>query len=229
MKTADVMTDRVISVRPDASVAAAAKVMDENGVSALPVTDSENHILGIISEGDLIRRIEIGTKKRHSWWLRLLTGPAPAASDFVKSHATKVLDVMTKDVISVPEDAPLEEVATLMERYQVKRLPVVRDGKVIGIISRANIVRALANSPQPLAPLPVSDRTLQARVTASLKAQPFGKPWLASASVLDGVVTLWGPVSSEVERQALRVAAETTPGVREVKDYTMLWPTSVVT
>lgn len=229
MKTADVMTDRVISVWPETSVAAAAKIMDENGVSALPVTDSENRILGIISEGDLIRRVEIGTKKRHSWWLRLLGGPAPEASDFIKSHATKVSDVMTKDVISVPEDAPLEEVATLMERYQVKRLPVVRDGKVIGIISRANIVRALASAPQPLAPLPVSDRTLQARVTASLKAQPFGKPWLASISVLDGVVTLWGPVSSEVERQALRVAAETTPGVREVRDYTMLWPTSVVT
>jgi CBS domain-containing protein len=227
MKAADIMTGHVISVSPETTVLAAAKLLDENGISAVPVTDKENRILGMLSEGDLIRRIEIGTKKRHSWWLRLLGGPAPVAADFVKSHAAKVSDVMTKDVISVPEDAPLEEVAMLMERYQVKRLPVVRDGKVIGVVSRSNIVRALANTSQPLPPLAMSDRNLQAHVLANLKAQPFGKPWLVSVSVLNGVATLWGPTSSAAERQALRVAAETTPGVREVKDYTMLWPTTI--
>jgi CBS domain-containing protein len=228
MKASDVMTERVVSVWPETSVTMAAKIMSENRISAVPVTDSENHILGIVSEGDLIRRVELGTTKRHSWWLGFWSGPAPAASDFVKSHARKVCDIMTKDVITVSEDAPLQEVATLMERHQIKRLPVVREGKVVGIVSRANLMRALANTPQPLLPLPVSDLNLQKRVTESLKSQPFGKPWLISVSVLDGVVTLWGPVWSEGERQALRIAAETTPGVREVKDYTMFWPASVV-
>ncbi|MDF2118546.1 CBS domain-containing protein [Roseiarcaceae bacterium H3SJ34-1] len=228
MKAADVMTERVLSVWPEASITMAAKIMSENRISALPVTDSEDRILGIVSEGDLIRRVEIGTTKRHSWWSDFWSGPAPAALDFVKSRARRVSDVMTRDVVSVPEDAPLEEVATLMERRQVKRLPVVRDGKVVGIVSRANLIRALANIPQPLSPVLDSDLNLQKRVIENLKSQPFGKPWLISASVLDGVVTLWGPVSSKGEQQALRIAAETTPGVRDVKDYTMFMLAPVV-
>jgi len=227
MKAADVMTERVLSVWPETSVKMAAMIMSENRISALPVTDCEDHILGIVSEGDLIRRVEIGTTKRRAWWSNLWKGRAPAV-DFVKSHAKKVSDVMTKDVASVAEDAPLEDVATLMERRQVKRLPVVRHGKVVGIVSRANLIRALANAPQPLVPVPDSDMNLQKRVIENLKSQPFGKPWLISVSVLDGVVTLWGPVSSKGEQQALRIAAETTPGVREVKDYTMFMLAPVV-
>lgn len=228
MKAADVMTEHVLRIWPETSVTTAATVMSENRVSALPVTDSEDRILGIVSESDLVRRVELGTMKRHSRWFSFGSGPASAASDSVDSHARKVSDVMTTGVVSVPEDASLAEIATLMERHQVKRLPVVRDGKVVGIVSHANLIVALATTPQPLFPVPVSDLSLQKCVIENLKSQPFGKPWLINVSVLDGAVTLWGPVSSEGERQALLIAAETTSGVREVKDYTMCMLAAVV-
>ncbi|CAO3434551.1 CBS domain-containing protein [Azospirillum endophyticum] len=218
MKAIDLMTPRVITIGPDATVADAAKTMLEHNISGMPVVDSAGKVVGIISEGDLLRRVELGTERHRSWWLGLLSGGTLPAEDFIKSHARKVADVMTGHVATVDENASPEDVVRLMETRRIKRVPVVRQGALVGIISRANLLRALASvSPETPASAP-DDRALKERVTAAVKELSWDSRSHDAIVVRNGVVQLWGFVSSVSQRDALRVAAEGVPGVKSVEN-----------
>ncbi|WP_448206280.1 CBS domain-containing protein [Azospirillum sp. sgz302134] len=220
MKAADIMTRQVITIDPDSTVADAAKRMLENRISGLPVCDASGRLLGVISEGDLLRRAETGTVRRASWWLAMLAGGAPTqASDYAKSHGRRVHDVMSSNVVSVSEDAALDEVVRLMESNRIKRVPVLRDGKLVGIISRANLLHVLASIAPDVAPAAEDDRVLRDRILETLRAQPWAPEISDNIVVRDGVVHLWGTVRTESQMDALRVAAENTPGVRRVENH----------
>jgi CBS domain-containing protein len=221
MKAADVMISNVITVSPDASVQDVANILLTNRISAVPVAGGNGELIGIISEGDLIRRAEAGTDRRHSWWLELLIGGTPLAAEYVKSHARKVADVMTREVITATPDTPLREIAGLLERNGIKRVPIVKGRKIVGIVSRANLVQALVAQREEIEERPaIDDLTIREEVMARLD----GQPWTSRLSpvnviVHDGVVDLWGIVDSETVKQAVRVAVEVTPGVCRINDH----------
>lgn len=218
MKAIDLMTPRVITIGPDATVADAARTMLENHISGLPVVDGSGKVVGIISEGDLLRRVELGTERHRSWWLGLVSGGTLPAEDFIKSHARKVADVMTAHVTTVDESASPEEVVRVMETRRIKRVPVVRRGALVGIISRANLLRALASVSPETPAAAADDRDLKDRVTAAVKELSWESRSHDAIVVRNGVVQLWGFVSSGSQRDALRVAAERVPGVKAVEN-----------
>jgi len=218
MKASDVMASPVITVKPNASVKDVAKLFLERRISAVPVVDDQGTPVGMVSEGDLIHRSEIGTERRWSWWLLLIAEDRTLAADYIKTHATKVADIMTRNVVTAAPDTPLHEIATMMEKHAIKRVPIVRNGQLVGIVSRANLVQAVASSGTRLE-IPLSDATIRDKLMAHLKAQSWAHTGLLNATVNDGVVDLWGFSRSETERRAIRVAAETTPGVRAVNDH----------
>lgn len=221
LRAKDIMTTPVISVRSDASVGAVANLLTENGISAVPVIDG-NALVGIVSEGDLVHRAELGTTSRHrSWWLKLLRDNATLAAEYTKSHSAKVADVMTRDVATVAEITPLAEVARLLDRKRIKRVPVMRFGRVVGIVSRGNLVQALAAATTSAAPVAASadDDTIRSRLLAALKAEPWVSSPNIHLSVDGGVVTFWGTVGSAEERKASQVLAENIQGVRRVEDH----------
>jgi CBS domain-containing protein len=145
LRAIDVMVRDVVTARPDTDVADAIKLMAERDVSALPVLDTAGNLVGVLSEADLIHRVEIGTEKRRPWWSEALTGAGTLALEFAKSHGKKVGEVMTSGVISVFEDTPLSEIAAVLERNGIKRVPVVNDGRLVGVVSRSNLIQALAS------------------------------------------------------------------------------------
>ncbi|PWC51218.1 CBS domain-containing protein [Azospirillum sp. TSA6c] len=218
MKAIDLMTPRVITIGPDATVADAARTMLENHISGLPVVDGSGKVVGIISEGDLLRRVELGTERHRSWWLGLMSGGTLPAEDFIKSHARKVADVMTAHVTTVDETASPEEVVRVMETRRIKRVPVVSRGALVGIISRANLLRALASVSPETPAAAADDRDLKDRVTAAVKELSWESRSHDAIVVRNGVVQLWGFVSSGSQRDALRVAAERVPGVKAVEN-----------
>ncbi|HWA47332.1 MAG TPA: CBS domain-containing protein [Dongiaceae bacterium] len=218
MKASDIMVSPVITVKPTTSIKDLAKLLLEHRISAAPVIDDAGKLVGIVSEGDLIRRSEIGTEWRHSWWLSLISDDEALASDYIKSRGIKVADVMTRDVLTAAPDTPLHEIAKMMEKKAIKRVPIARDGQLVGIVSRANLVQAIASSGSKL-DVPLSDTAIRDKLLAHLNAQSWAHTGLLNVSVSDGVVDLWGISGSETERKAIRVAAETTPGVRAVNDH----------
>ena len=220
MRAVEVMTTKVITVGENASVADVAKLLAERGISAVPVVDKQNRVIGMVSEGDLLHRTETGTEKCRSWWLEMMASTNQLAGDYIKSHSANVKDVMTRDVISVSDTTPLADIAILLEANRIKRVPVVRDGKLVGIVSRANLVRALAMSTgEPSNSAEIHDRTIRDELLAELKAQKWAEVSPANITVKDGVVHLWSSYLSEQEKRALVVAAENTPGVRRVEDH----------
>ncbi|HYH38149.1 MAG TPA: CBS domain-containing protein [Azospirillum sp.] len=218
MKALDLMTPQVITISPDATIADAARTMLENRISGLPVVNAAGQVVGIISEGDLLHRVELGTERHRSWWLGIVSGGTLPAEDFIKSHARKVADVMTAHVVSVDESASPEEVVRLMETRRIKRVPVVRNGVLVGIISRANLLRALASVAPEAAPASADDRALRERVAAAVKDLAWDPRAHDAIVVRNGVVHLWGFVSTESQRDAVRVAAEGVPGVKGVEN-----------
>jgi CBS domain-containing protein len=220
MKARDVMVSPVFTAKPSATVKEVAKLLLDRRISAVPVVDEGGELVGIISEGDLLRRAEIGTEPRHSWWLRALSGDDALANEYVKAHARTVADVMTRGVITASPDTPLHEIAGLLERHSIKRVPIVKDGKLVGIVSRANLLQALASSRQERE-VPGSDAAVRERILAHLNNQPWAHTLLLNVTVNDGVVDLWGITGSDAERKAIRVAAESTPGVIAVNDHLM--------
>jgi CBS-domain-containing membrane protein len=222
MRAIDVMTSSVVVASPDTSVQAAAKLLDDNRISGMPVVDAAGQVIGMVSEGDLVRRTEIGTgERRRSWWLELFTSTRELASEYVKEHGHTVKYIMSQPVVSVREDTPLSEIAELLERHRIKRVPVLRDDKLVGIVSRSNLVRALASvAPVKLSTLP-SDREIRNTVLHELSGCRWSLP-RHNVIVQDGVVHLWGVVQSEDERSAIRVAAEGVPGVKGVMDHLYL-------
>jgi CBS domain-containing protein len=222
MNAADVMVSNVITVGADATVREVAGLLLKNRISAVPVVSQSGDILGIVSEGDMLRRVESHTLRHRSWWLRLLTADTELRNEFVKSHSHKVVDVMTRKVLTVSPETPLGEIASVLERNGIKRVPVVKDGKLVGIVSRANLLQAIATI--GTTPVTVDDATLRGKVMSQLDRQPLSWRALINVIVHDGTVELWGMVDSESEKRAARVAAEVTPGVRAVADNLIVSP-----
>jgi CBS-domain-containing membrane protein len=219
MKAADVMVSNVITVHMDTPVAKVAEVLLASRISAVPVVDDKDAIVGIVSEGDLIHRVEAGTERRRSWWLELLAGKETLAHEFVKSHARKAADVMTRSVVSVKPDTPLGDIASLLDKHGIKRVPVVNNGKIAGIVSRANLIQALVSLGQAKMPSgSFDDTTLHKKILAELRSKSWLDPTTINVVVNNGTVELWGIVDSVAEKNAIRVAVEVTPGVRQVFD-----------
>jgi CBS-domain-containing membrane protein len=223
MKARDVMVAPVITASPNASVKSVAETFVRHQISAVPVVDDKGKLLGMISEGDLLHRAEAGTEKQRPWWLRAFVGPDTLANEYVKAHARKVADAMTRQVVTASPETPLHEVAALLEKHSVKRVPIVENGQLVGIVSRANLVQAVASAGTGLQ-IPLSDSTIRDKLLAHLKTQNWAHTDLLNVTVNGGVVDLWGIVGSASERNAIRVAAETTPGVNAVKDNLRPWP-----
>ena len=225
MQAKDVMTRDVTTVAPEATVQEIAKLLLERRISAVPVVNAENELLGVVSEGDLIRRPESGTTRPASWWLSLLTTPEDSALDYVKTHGGHARDVMTQKLITVDEETPLWEVARTLEKHHVKRVPVLKDGKLVGIVSRADLLRALA-AQQAAPAASADDRALKSAVEQAFRdAELEGQ--FVSVVVSGGVVHLWGAAESDAEKQALRVAAENVAGVKQVRDDIGVLPARV--
>jgi len=225
MKAVDVMTTNVVSVGPDTSVRQVADILLSRCISAVPVVGHSGELLGIVSEGDLMRRSETGTKRNRSWWLQILTSNETLAREFVKSHSEKVTDVMTRKVITAQPDASLGEIAALLEKNGIKRVPIVKDRKVVGIVSRANLLQALASvRPDIAEATTTNDSNIRDNVMARLRAQSWTETWPINVIVRDGTVELWGLVESEAEKMAVRVTVEQTEGVRAVNDNVIVRP-----
>ena len=220
MKAKDVMTTGVVVVSPDMTVQDVAKVLLDHHISGAPVVDGNGEILGIVSEGDLLRRSEIGTdRRRSSWWLWFFGDMARLAEEYTVSHTNHVTDVMTKSPITVDQDAELSTVADILETNHIKRVPVLADGKLAGIISRANLLRAFAGARSaPMEPISRADEAIRKELIKTLEDAPWGNAWSTNVIVRDGVVELWGTVASEEERKASAVAAENISGVKKVDD-----------
>ena len=220
MRAMDVMTGEVVTIAPEATVQAAARLMADRGISALPVVDKKERIVGIVSEGDLLHRAETGTERRRAWWLDRLAATDELAGKYIKTHGDRVEDVMTRDVVSVSDTTPLADIAILLETNRIKRVPVLRDGRLVGIVSRANLVRALAmtidDTPDAAE---ASDRRIRERLLAELRGQRWAEVAPGNVTVNDGVVHLWSSYLSDREKRALIVAAESIPGVRRVEDH----------
>lgn len=221
MKARDVMVSPVITLKPTTTVKEAAKLFLDRHISAAPVVDEKGKVIGIVSEGDLLHRVEAGTETQRPWWLRILASEEAVAQDYIRTHGRRVEDVMTRDVITVSPDTPLQEIANLLESKRIKRVPVLSNGQLVGIVSRANIIQAVASARKGLE-IPVSDSAIRERLLAHLNAQPWAHTFLLNVTVNDGVVDLWGSARSEVEKKAIRVAAESIPGVRAVNDHLII-------
>jgi CBS domain-containing protein len=220
MQVRDVMTRNVISVKTDESIVSAAQLMLQNRISGLPVVDAVGKLVGIVTEGDFLRRGEIGTKRRRPKWLEFIIGPGRLAEEYVREAGRKVDDVMTPDPLTVTEDDSLEKVVTLMERHRIKRLPVVRNGQMVGIISRANLMHALASLARN-APAPAGD---DAAIRDAAMAALAKLGWALGVNVVvkNGVAELWGTIMDEREREGSVVAVENIPGVKVVHDH-LVW------
>ena len=222
MKAKDIMTRRVISISPDASILKAAHLMLQHRISGLPVVDPAGVLIGIVTEGDFLRRAETGTERRRPRWLEFVLGPGRAAADFTHSHGRKVEEVMSDSPYSVSEDTTLDEIVSLMERHRIKRVPVTRDAHLVGIVSRANLMRALISIARSAPPPAQSDLDIRSRIMTEMDTQKWAPVALVEVTVNKGVVDLWGTILDERDRKALKVLAENVPGVKAVNDH-MVW------
>jgi CBS domain-containing protein len=220
MRVKDVMTPKVICADPDEAVVDAARRMLQYQISGLPVVDKKGELVGMVTEGDFLRRGELGTQRRRPKWLEFVIGPGKLAQEYVQASGRKVQDVMTPDPWTISEDESLEAVVDMMERRRIKRIPVTRDGRVVGIISRANLMHALASVARDVAPPADSDSRIRDSIIATIATQD----WAPHVNVIvkDGVAELYGVVMDERERRGLVVAAETVSGVKRVVDH-LVW------
>jgi len=230
MNATDVMTRNVISVAPDMTVLQAARLMLQHHISGLPVIDKAGKLIGVLSEGDFLRRQETRTERRRSRWLEFLMGPGRTAAEYTHSHGSKVSEVMTGDVRTVSEDTSLEDIVELMERYRIKRVPVLRGSEVVGIVTRSNLMHAMVSLVRKAPPTAADDATIREQLLAEMKKEQWAPAAMTNVVVRDGVVELWGVIIDERQRDALKVAAENIPGVKAVKDH-LVWvePTSGMT
>jgi CBS domain-containing protein len=219
MKARDVMTAPVIAARPETSVAEIATLLLERRISAVPVIE-QGRLIGMVSEADLLHRHENGTDQAAPgpWWLRLFKHDASPA-DYVRSHARQARDIMTREVVTVEEEAALGDIAALLEKRGVKRVPVMRGDRVVGIVSRADLVQALAEGARLPARPSRDDDAIHERLLAELARQSWWRSPYASVTVKEGIVHYWGATENDADRDAVRVAAENVPGVRGVEDH----------
>jgi CBS domain-containing protein len=221
MKASDVMTRDVIAVGRGTPVAKAIRLMLDNHVSGLPVLD-DGKLVGILTEGDLLHRSETGTERHRPRWLEILMGPGRMAGEYVRSHGRRVEEIMTQNVISVTGDTALDEVVQLMERRRIKRVPVLDGDAVVGILSRADLLRALALALEKQPGETYSDDEIREQILAELAKVAWVPQDGLSITVKNGVVDLNGVILEEKEREALRVVAENAPGVKAVEDH-LVW------
>lgn len=224
MQAADIMTTDVVTVEPETEIRTIVDLLLKNRISAVPVVDGDRKVLGIVSEGDLMRRIEGGTGRHQSWWLGLMTGDADRAKDFVKTHGQRASEVMTRDVVSVDEHAELGEIARILEEKHIKRVPVVRDGRLVGIVSRSNLLQALAAKGIARPVVARDDRGIRETLLKILPKQAGVDTSLINIIVVDGVVELWGLSDSEEQRTAAGLAASEIEGVKSVQNNLGLAP-----
>lgn len=222
MNAVEIMTHKPVTVRSDLPILAAIRIMLGRGISGLPVVDEEGDLVGMVTEGDLLRRVEMRTEKRRPDWLAFFTGTDRLAREYVQSHSRNVADVMTRDVVSVSEDAPLEEIVELMIGRRIKRVPVVRGTKLVGIVTRANLLRLLAELLDVRAESGNDDKAIRERIFAELSEQLWARVEGMRVDVQHGEATLTGVITDEWVRDALRVAVENVPGVKGVKDDMLL-------
>jgi CBS domain-containing protein len=218
MNARDVMVQDVVTVGPDEDVAKALQLLVDHDINALPVVDGERRVIGILSEADLLHREKIGTEKHRAWWLEAVTPASVLALDYAKSHGRKVVELMSENIISADENTSLSELANILEKNRIKRVPILKDGKLVGIVSRSNLIQALASAPSQPENDQLADRGIRSAILARLAEQSrtdFGE---RNIVVTNGVVNLWGPVGSPEEHKALLALAESVPGVREVSD-----------
>jgi CBS-domain-containing membrane protein len=223
MNVADVMTHKAITVTPETTIAEAARLLLQHRISGLPVVDPGGAVVGVVTEGDFLRRIETGTERRHSGWLEFLIAPGRLAEEYAHANARRVGEVMTTDVVAVAPQEPLTEVVRLMQRHHIKRLPVIEKGRLVGIVSRANLVQALLdNLPKPAGEAAVGDAEIRERILAEIVKQPWGPRASVDVRVAAGIVELYGSITDERERTALQILAENAPGVKAVQDH-LVW------
>ena len=221
MQASDIMSTAIFSVEPDTPVKDIAALLFEKRISGVPVLD-QGRLVGIVSEGDLLHRHEIGTDRTNragSWWLRMFSVDKTAA-EYVKAHGSRARDVMTREVQTVMPNTPVSEIATLLESHGIKRVPVMRGDEIVGIVSRANLVQALAGMPPAaIRVTPPADQAIRGRLLGELARQSWWRQAASNMIVIDGVVHYFGTIDIDAERDAARIAAENTPGVRAVEDH----------
>lgn len=228
MRAGDVMSKSVLSVLEDATVFDAAELLLNARISAMTVINAKSELVGIVSEADLIRRAEIGTTPHKNWLQRLLSDDASSAADYVRTHSQHVRDVMTRTVVTVDVDTPLGDVAAVMSKHNVKRVPVLDDGGVVGVVSRADLLQALLSREKAADGKSTrTDDELRRDITKVVEGQTWSSAWPTNVVVSQGVAHLWGFVQSEAARKAYRVAAENVPGVKAVKNHMRMPPASV--
>jgi CBS domain-containing protein len=218
MRAHQIMTHSVATVAPDATILEAANIMLQRHVSGLPVVDAAGKLVGVVSEGDFIRRSEIGTQRKRGRWLKFLLGTSAAATDYVRENGRKVSEVITSDPITIAEDTSLEEIVKTMETNHVKRLPVIKDGKLVGIVSRANLLQAVAGLARDVPDPTADDDHIRRRIIAAIEKHDWS-PFGLNVIVRDGIVHLSGVITDENSRQASIVAAQNVSGVKKIHDH----------
>ncbi len=215
MQAKDVMTTEVVTVDPESDVTSVAKILFDRRISAAPVVDRDGRIVGIVSEGDLIRRTEC--PRGRSWWLALV---ADTTAEFVRTHGTRAKDVMTRHIISIGEEAPLSEVARILESNNIKRVPVIKEGRLVGLVSRADILRGLAAFDRSQEAQPAAeDRDIRARILKLVKQETEASTQSVNVIVVKGQVYLWGIAETDQDRDAMRIAAENVVGAGKVHNF----------
>ncbi len=218
MRAHQIMTRKVITVAPNTSIAEAAATMLKNHVSGLPVVDAAGKLVGIVSEGDFMRRAEIGTQRTRSRWLQFLVGPGKTATEFVHQQGRKVAEVMTPEPCTIVESTTLPELVQLMEKRNIKRLPVMRGDEMVGIVTRSNLLQAVAGLAREVPDPTADDDHIRDRVVAAIEKNDW-RPFGLGVTARNGVVHLHGVIVDEASRQAAVVACENVEGVKEVHDH----------
>jgi CBS domain-containing protein len=218
MRAHQIMTKDVITVTPHTTIEDAARIMLRTHISGLPVMDDAGKLVGIVSESDFLRRNEIGTGRKRAKWLQFLLGPGTAANEFIRERGRKVEDVMTPDPITVSEETPLEDLVRLMEKNDIKRLPVMSGKTLRGIVTRSNLLQAVASLAHEIPDPTADDDHIRERIIRAVSATDW-RPIGFEVSVRNGVVHLHGIITTDEARQATIVAAENAAGVRKVHDH----------
>lgn len=226
MQAIDIMTPKVVSVGPDTEVREIAQLLLSHRISAVPVVDEAHQVIGIVSEGDLMRRVKGDGDHRDSWWLSLFTG-GKDAGDYVKSHGRKAHEVMTPNPMTVEENTPLHTIARMLEKHHIKRVPVLREGKLVGIVSRANLLQGIANAAVAPTQSPTDDRQIREAILNEVENNTGVQVEGISVIVDGGAVEVWGLVESLEQKQAVTVAAENVPGVTQVENHLGMMPRGV--
>jgi CBS domain-containing protein len=218
MRAHQIMTRPVYTILPDASIGEAANLMLQRHISGLPVVDASGNLVGIVSEGDFIRRSEIGTQRTRSRFLNFILGPGQAATDFVHERGRKVDEIMTPEPLTITEDTPVEEIVARMEKNKFKRLPVMRGERVVGIVSRANLLQAVASLARQVPDPTADDDHMRNRIIDALGRNDWC-PHGLNVIVRNGIVHLSGIITDERSRKASIVCAENVAGVKQVHDH----------